>query len=127
MRNENSDNSLKSALTNINNWWQLLPIDNPYLHWTDNENWPDPWDILADGIFCNLTKGLGIAYTLFLIERPDIESINIVITDEGDNLVSVNDGDYVLNYCPGEILHKQNMKSTVISTIDATIIKHKIR
>jgi len=126
LRTENIDNDLESALVAINDWWQLLPIDSPYLHWKDEQNWPDPWDILADGVFCDLTKCLGIVYTLFLVDRSEIKNIDIVITDEGDNLVFVNDDNYVLNYCPGEILQKPDIKSTVIGTIDASIIKHKI-
>ena len=126
LRTENVDNNLESALTAINDWWQLLPIDNHYLHWEDDHNWPDPWDILADGVFCDLTKSLGIVYTLHLINRKDINDVVLAVTKEGDNLVFVNDTKYILNWAPGEIVNTTTSKIEIIKTMDATIATKKL-
>ena len=104
----------------------MLPIDNHYLHWDDTRNWPDPWDLLADGIFCNLAKSLGIVYTLQLIDRPDINDIKIVQTNEGDNLVVVNRGLYILNWSPTEILNNDTLQTEITRTMDASVVTKKL-
>ena len=126
LRNENSDNNLQSALLAVNNWWQMLPLDMHYLHWDDDKNWPDPWDILADGVFCDLTKCLGIVYTLHLIGRKEINDIVLAQTTEGDNLVLINNGKYILNWAPGEILNTATSKLQITRTMDASIAITKI-
>lgn len=125
LRQNNTDNALESALMAVNDWWQMLPIDNPYLHW-DDKNWPDPWDILSDGVFCDLTKSLGIVYTLHLIDRPEIKDLTIAETNEGDSLVLINNGKYILNWAPGEILNTATSKLQITKTMDASIATKKI-
>jgi hypothetical protein len=117
LRTENANNRLGDCLTNVNNWWQMLPIDKHHLHWEDEKNWPDPWDILADGIFCDLAKSLGIIYTLYFMDRPDIYEIKLAETTEGHSLVLVNDGDYILNWAPNEILNISTAKLQIHKTM----------
>jgi hypothetical protein len=38
----------------------------------------------------NLQVGLGILYTITLLERADLGSIDLVLTESGDNLVLVD-------------------------------------
>ena len=122
LRENNNDNTLEQALYNINNWWQMLPIDSHYLHWEDTRNWPNPWDLLADGIFCGLAKSLGIVYTLQLINRADINDITLVQTAEGDNLVLVNQGLYILNWSPTEILNNDTLQIEITRTMDPSVV-----
>jgi len=122
LRENNNDNTLDQALYNINNWWQMLPIDSHYLHWEDTRNWPNPWDLLADGIFCGLAKSLGIVYTLQLINRADINDITLVQTNEGDNLVLVNQGLYILNWSPTEILNNDTLQIEITRTMDPSVV-----
>ena len=122
LRENNNDNTLEQALYNINNWWQMLPIDSHYLHWEDTRNWPNPWDLLADGIFCGLAKSLGIVYTLQLINRADINDITLVQTNEGDNLVLVNQGLYILNWSPTEILNNDTLQIEITRTMDPSVV-----
>lgn len=126
LRIDNKNNELSLALLAINDWWQLLPIDSQYLHWEDDKNWPDPWDILADGIFCDLTKSLGIVYTLELVNRNDINDVVLALTKEGDNLVLVNNGKYILNWAPGEILNTATSKLEITKTMEASIVTKKL-
>jgi len=122
LRQNNTDNTLEQSLYNINNWWQMLPIDNHYLHWDDTQNWPDPWDLLADGVFCSLAKSLGIVYTLKLIDRPDIDNLTLVQTTDGDNLVLVNQGLYILNWSPTEILNNDTSQLEISRTMEASVV-----
>lgn len=122
LRQNNTDNTLEQALYNINNWWQMLPIDNHYLHWDDTRNWPNPWDLLADEVFCDLAKSLGIVYTLQFIDRSDIYDLTLVQTVEGDNLVFVNQGLYILNWSPTEILNNDTLKLEITRTMEASVV-----
>lgn len=125
LRSDNESSDLKQALADINYWWQMLPIDHHYLHWDDMANWPDPWELLSDGIFCNLAKAVGIIYTLQLINRPDINEITLAQTKEGDNLVLVNQGKYILNWSPEEMLNITSNKIQIDRTVSSSaFIKH---
>ena len=122
LRNDNLDNSLEQALQNINDWWQFLPMDLHYLHWDDVKNWPDPWDLLADGIFCPVAKSLGIVYTLHYLNRSDINDLQLIKTVDDDNLVQVNRGKYILNWAPGELLNTRTSKIQIAQTMDTSVI-----
>ena len=122
LREDNLSNDLEIALLAINDWWQLLPLDSHYLHWDDAERWPDPWDLLADGVFCSVAKSLGIVYTLYLIDRPEINEIQLAETAEGDNLVLLNQGKYILNWAPGEILNTRTLKTQILKTLDTQVL-----
>ena len=126
LRKQNTNNDYEDCLLAVNNWWQLAPISLHYLHWDTVETWPDPWDLLADGIYCNLTKALGISYTLMIMNRPDINDISIVETSEGDNLVQVNQGKYILNWAPNEILNISSDKFKITRSMASTIFANKV-
>lgn len=126
LREQNTNNDLEDCLLAVNNWWQMAPISLHYLHWDTVENWPDPWDLLADGIFCDLAKSLGISYTLMIMNRTDINDISVLETAEGDNLVQVNQGKYILNWAPNEILNINSDKFKITRSMAGAVFAHKI-
>lgn len=126
LRTDNQDLDLDQALLNINNWWQMLPIDNYYLHWDDINRWPNPWDLVVDGVFCDLAKALGIVYTIHLLERSDVTCIELAETKEGDSLVLVNNGKYILNWAPEELLNTTTLQVQIVRTMDSSAITTKI-
>jgi len=126
LRTDNQSNDFESALFAINNWWQMLPMDLHYLHWDDVEKWPDPWDLLADDIFCSTAKSLGIVYTLLLINRPEINDLQFAITEEGDNLVLVNQGLYILNWSPTELLNNDTLQIKITKTMDSSVVANAL-
>jgi len=126
LRADNQSNDLETALLAINDWWQMLPLDSHYLHWDDIERWPDPWDLLADGVFCSVAKSLGIVYTLYLINRPEINEIQLAQTNEGDNLVLINQGKYILNWAPGEMLNTRTSQIKFTQMMDASVITKRL-
>lgn len=89
---------VEQALELINAWWFNVPWKPYYLHWDDQEIWPDPWQILSDNIYCDLARGLGILYTITLLDRADLTSATLVLTEQGDNLVLVENLKYILNW-----------------------------
>lgn len=97
LRSECGQLDAESALTQINQWWQNAPWRAYHLHWDDRATWPDPWQLLSDNIYCDLAKGLGIMYTLTLLDHAKIQNSCLVETDVG-NLVLVDNEKYILNW-----------------------------
>jgi hypothetical protein len=93
------------ALDAINTWWFSSPWTGYHLHWDDREDWPDPWQLLDDNIFCEVARGLGILYTITLLERVDIHSAELVLTKMGHNLVLVDKSKYILNWDKSSIVN----------------------
>ncbi len=89
---------IEIALSTINDWWFNVPWKPYYLHWDDQQDWPDPWQLLSDNIYCDLARGLGILYTISLLDRADLTSATLVLTETGDNLVLVAKEKYILNW-----------------------------
>jgi len=107
--------SAQSALEHINAWWFRAPWRPYYLHWDDQKTWPDPWQLLSDDIYCELARGLGILYTITLLERPDLQPARLVLTETGHNLVLVEQSKYILNW----------ETNSILNTIQAVTIKRQ--
>lgn len=89
----------------VDKWWQQAPLVNHHLHPQDKVNWPDPWTLLSDNIYCQLTRAVGICYTLLMNGVTDIKLVQA--SDdlcEDHHLVLVDGSKYVLNYHPGSVL-----------------------
>ena len=99
---------------------------NHHLHWDDWRDWPDPWNLLADNIWCDVAKALGIMYTLLLVEHKDIVDIQM-ITDDEANLVLINDGKYILNWAPGEIVNISSTPRSIKKSVVPEQLKHLLR
>jgi hypothetical protein len=105
LRIQCQDLNLELALTAINQWWFNSPWQPYYLHWDDQPNWPDPWQLLSDNIYCDLARSLGILYTISLLDRADMADAELVLTDKGDNLVQVAKEKYILNWSPDSVVN----------------------
>lgn len=84
------------ALQEINDWWFNAPWQPYYLHWDDIARWPDPWQLLEDNTYCDVARGLGIVYTIVMLDRTDLTA-DLVLTEDNFNIVQVNNNKYVLN------------------------------
>jgi len=85
------------ALAAINAWWFQTPWRPYHLHWDDQESWPDPWQLLDDNVYCGLARGLGIMYTITMLDRSELQ--DAVMFESGcDNLVLVDKSKYILNW-----------------------------
>ena len=74
---------IDQALTTINNWWFNVPWKPYYLHWDDQQDWPDPWQLLSDNYYCDLARALGILYTITLLDRADLMPAELILTEIG--------------------------------------------
>jgi len=98
LRQQAQNLPLESALTTINRWWFDSPWRPYYLHWDDQTAWPDPWQLLSDNIYCEVARGLGILYTITLLDRADMMPASLILTRSGSNLVQVSKEKYILNW-----------------------------
>ena len=88
---------LEKSLTAINTWWFQTPWRPYHLHWDDQLTWPDPWQLLDDNIYCGLARGLGIMYTITMLDRSDLQDA-VMIESGSDNLVLADKSKYILNW-----------------------------
>ena len=105
LRDQTQNLPLEAALFDINAWWFNCPWKPYYLHWDDRPNWPDPWQLLSDNVYCEVARGLGILYTITLLERADMAPADLVLTEDGTNLVLVAKEKYILNWEPDSIVN----------------------
>jgi hypothetical protein len=116
LRQSVSTHNIELALKEINSWWFTVPWRPYYLHWDDQPNWPNPWQLLSDNHYCDLARALGILYTITLLDRADLGDATLVLTDSGDNLVLVAKSKYILNWD----------RDTIVNTIQAITIKKQL-
>jgi len=105
-----------SALITINDWWLSTPWHAYHLHWDDVEDWPDPWTLLSDNVYCDVARGLGILYTITLLDREDLDCASLVLTEEGYNLVLLDQTKYILNW----------EKNTIVNTNQEVKVKRQL-
>jgi hypothetical protein len=105
LREQCQNMPVERALARINDWWFRTPWQPYYLHWDDQTSWPDPWQLLNDNVYCEVARGLGILYTITLLDRADMTPADLILTEEGHNLVQVGQTKYILNWEPDSIVN----------------------
>ena len=103
---------LDQAVAEINSWWFRTPWRAYHLHWDDQSKWPDPWELLSDNIYCDLARGLGIMYTISLLNRADMADAELVLAEDGTNLVLVAKEKYILNWDRDSIVNNKPKVNT---------------
>ena len=126
LRSRTSSLPVEQALSEINAWWFETPWTAYHLHWDDLPTWPDPWQLLDDNLFCPLARGLGIVYTITLLDRADIA--DTVLVDTGsDNLVLVDKKKYILNWDRQQVLNINLGQYNVRRSVSQEQIKNQIK
>ena len=98
LRTQVADQPVESALETINSWWFRSPWTAYHLHWDDQTTWPDPWQLLSDNMYCEVARGLGILYTITCLNRGEMDSAELVLTNDDRNLVLLDKSKYILNW-----------------------------
>ena len=114
------------ALIKINTWWFQTPWTAYHLHWDDQSEWPDPWQLLSDNQYCPVARGLGIMYTISMLDREDLQDAQM-IEYQSDNLVLVSQEKYILNWDPDQVVNISLGKSKPRRQVSQEQIKQKIR
>ncbi len=116
----------ESALLTINSWWFQTPWRAYHLHWDDQADWPDPWQLLSDNLYCPLARGLGILYTIALLDRPDLQDA-VLVEAGSDNLVLINRENYILNWDQDTIVNTSPRVLNSRHSVTQEQIKQQIR
>lgn len=83
--------------------WGAAPLVNHYLTADDITNWPDPWTLVNESIYCDAARALGMFYTLWFSSYPHKETMSIRhfrLKDKHEELMLLfcDNGATVLNY-----------------------------
>ena len=115
LRDQCQNLPVSQALEDINAWWFRCPWQPYYLHWDDQHTWPDPWQLLSDNIYCEVARGLGILYTITLLDRTDMAPVDLILSESGHNLVLATKEKYILNW----------EADNIVNTIQAVKIRQR--
>ena len=126
LRAQASQADSELALHLINTWWFHTPWRAYHLHWDDRPSWPDPWQLLSDNMYCSLARGLGIVYTIAMLDRVDLQDSCLIDTGS-DNLVLVDKKKYILNWDAEQVLNIIPGPYKVHHSVSQQEIKQQIR
>ncbi len=111
----------------VDKFWQRTPSINHYLHPDFVKDWPDPWTLLYDNLYCSYARALGIFYSLVMTDTKTIEIVEA--KDDNSNevvLVLVDNAKYVLNYWPDTVVNNHINDFAIIRTLDISPLYYKI-
>lgn len=118
---------IKTSCIEIDNWWQRAPLVNHYLHTSDIDNWPGPWELLVENNYCQIARGLGMVYTLQLV---GIKDVDFCLAKDDNNeecvLVMVDNAKYICNYYPNTVISNSLKDFMAIRHIDMNKINKKL-
>lgn len=126
LRQQCSKLDSEPALIKINQWWFQTPWTAYHLHWDDQADWPDPWQLLSDNQYCPVARGLGIMYTIAMLDREDLQDARM-IEYQSDNLVLAAQEKYILNWDPDQVVNISLGKSKPRRQVSQEQVKQKIR
>ena len=126
LRQQASTATVETALKTINSWWFRTPWRAYHLHWDDLAVWPDPWQLLSDDLYCPLARGLGIMYTITMLDRPDLQDA-VLAEFDSDNLVLVAKEKYILNWDSTTVVNINPTGSRSRHSITQEQLKQQIR
>lgn len=98
--------------------WSYAPFVGHYLDRQSPNDWPSPWELVADGKFDDLAKALGMLYTLALSTHGTDHTFSLAQMTcssciEVYNVVIIDDGKYVLNYVFDEIIPSDKLEPSI--------------
>jgi len=88
----------------LTRWWATAPICAYSIDADDTKNWPTPWELLNEGVFCTSGIAYMMAATLLLsgFDRSRL-SMPFIKGQDDERLVVLIDDQIVLNYSYGEV------------------------
>lgn len=120
-RNQLGQLDLDQAIDRTQHLWSYAPYVTHYLAADLTSEWPDPWNLIHDNIYCDLAKSLGMLYTLYLCPHwaNGIDQLEIRIYRDTDchdiaNIVWVNSGKYILNLKFDSVVNKSSITKNYI-------------
>lgn len=106
--------SILDKLNLVAQWWAKAPLCRYSIDSHSTGEWPTPWELLNENVFCYSSLAYMMAETLIL-SGFDSEQVRVIFVRERDDerLVVLVDNKYVLNLSHGEILLWETLKQEV--------------
>lgn len=99
------------------NFWTKAPLVNKHLDAYRPDTWPDPWQIIKDGKYNDLTIAIMMGHTLKLTDRFKDSNIEIKQYLDMNNKVVYNTcvvDNKILNYQYGEIVVEEELPKDLV-------------
>lgn len=107
LRDQATGTDLEQAVTMVNDWWWRAPMIQRSIYSQSADQWPGPWDLIAQSGYCDLARALGMLYTMMMLSRSDIADLDLLQTTD-HNLVQIGQGKYIMNWSPGIVVNIQS-------------------
>jgi hypothetical protein len=121
------DKDTRTQCIEVDKWWQMAPQVSHYLHSDFVHEWPNPWELISENHYCQLARGLGMFYTLYLLGVRDIDFVEAKdYNNEDVALILVEDAKYVLNYWPDSVVNNNLQDFKIVKHVDTVPIIKKI-
>lgn len=116
-------NNLSEPLEETIKFWSKAPLVNKHLDPFRPEIWPDPWQIIKDGKYSDLTIAVMMGHTLKLTEQFTESQIQIKTYLDINNKTVYNTcsvDNKILNYRYGEVIEESEIPENIVlqSVID---------
>jgi hypothetical protein len=121
---ENKD--IEQVCHEVNNYWMHFKAEKYYLHPVDIPDWPTPWELLSDNVYCQYARALGIIYTLLLLGIEDVDLVEVMY-DNNENIpiVLVGDAKYLLNLDEDTLINTYSSEYKIIKKYNIEPLKEK--
>lgn len=107
-RKKISELPVEQAVAQTTHLWSYAPFVNHYLDPDTPQEWPDPWELVAENYYCDLAKAVCMLYTLALSDHSlDLELR--IYKDQNLNpyhVVWIEDGKYITNLIYDTVVNK---------------------
>lgn len=109
---------LDAAIQKVSDYWDQTPFAPYYLDNSDPKQWPDPWTLVDENIFCDFAKALVMLYSIYFTCHRKNNTFEIKIfkcsnTGFEYNTVWINNGDFILNV-ERDIISKKQFPNNLI-------------
>lgn len=113
----NSIEKLDKPLEETIKFWTKAPLVNKHLDPFRPETWPDPWQVIKDGKYNDLTIAIMIGHTLKLTQRfkdCQIEIKQYLDTSKKVVYNTCSIDNKILNYPYGEIVPEEELPKELV-------------
>ena len=88
------------ALKEIASTWGRVPLKSYYLTPDSAEDWPSPWQLVHDNLYCDLSVSLGMFYSIVLSDTFEKDPVIAIYLDNSAwiNVLYYDNKKYVLNW-----------------------------
>jgi len=109
------DKPLHETVQEVTNFWCSAPISNQYYSPDLDREWPDPWQLVHEGHYDDISRGLAMFYSLALLENKCYNSVRLAVCKCPDNikLCAIINNEYFLNYDWGSVVSKEQIEKDV--------------